>query len=78
MTGAGPRATRATETEGLLNGHRLLQGDEIDEDLIEAAAARAAAGVDLQEDIHASAEYRAHLTTVFARRAIREAVSRAK
>jgi carbon-monoxide dehydrogenase medium subunit len=78
VTGAGPKATRAAETEGLLNGHRLLQGNQIDEDVIQAAAARAGAGVDLQEDVHASAEYRAHLTTVFAKRAILEAVSRAK
>ena len=77
VTGAGASATRATEAEGLLNGQRLMQGNRPEDAAITAAAARAGAGIDFQEDIHASAEYRAHLTTVFAERAIREAVSRA-
>ncbi len=55
-----------------------MQGNQPEDAAITAAAARAGAGIDFQEDIHASAEYRAHLTTVFAERAIREAVSRAR
>ena len=71
VTGAGPKAVRATEAEGLLRGNRL------DDSTIQGAASRAGAGIDFNEDIHASAEYRAHLTTVFAQRAISAAVSRA-
>jgi len=71
VTGAGPKAVRATEAEALLKGRRL------DDSTIQNAASRAGAGIDFNEDIHASAEYRAHLTTVFARRAISAAVSRA-
>ena len=78
VTGAGPKAVRAIETEGMLRGRRLLQGDRLEDDIIRSAAARARTGIDFNEDIHASAEYRAHLTSVFAERAIRAAVSRAR
>ena len=71
ITGAGPKAVRATETEAALKGSRL------DESAIRSAAERAGAGIDFNEDIHASAEYRTHLTKVFAERAISAAVSRA-
>ena len=71
ITGAGPKAVRATETEAALKGSRL------DESAIRSAAERAGAGIDFNEDVHASAEYRAHLTKVFAERAISAAVSRA-
>ena len=71
VTGAGPKAVRATETEAALKGSRL------DDATIVNAAQKAGAGIDFNADIHASGEYRAHLTTVFAERAIRKAVSRA-
>ncbi|MCH8108513.1 MAG: xanthine dehydrogenase family protein subunit M [Chloroflexi bacterium] len=71
ITGAGPKASRAVETEAALRGNRL------DDAAIKAAAQSAGAGIDFLEDIHASGEYRAHLTAVFAERAIREAASRA-
>ena len=71
ITGAGPKASRAAETEATLRGTRL------DDATIKAAAQTAGAGIDFLEDIHASGEYRAHLTAVFAERAIREAASRA-
>ncbi|MCH7787712.1 MAG: xanthine dehydrogenase family protein subunit M [Chloroflexi bacterium] len=71
ITGAGPKASRAVETEAALRGNRL------DDAAIKAAAQSAGAGIDFLEDIHASGEYRAHLTAVFAERAIREATSRA-
>ncbi|MCH7745532.1 MAG: xanthine dehydrogenase family protein subunit M [Chloroflexi bacterium] len=71
ITGAGPKASRAAETEAALRGNRL------DDATIKAAAQTAGAGIDFLEDIHASGEYRAHLTAVFAERAIREAASRA-
>ena len=71
ITGAGPKAVRATETGAALKGNKL------DESAIRSAAERAGAGIDFNEDVHASAEYRAHLTKVFAERAIGAAVSRA-
>lgn len=71
VTGAGPKAVRASETEGILRGSRL------DDATIQTAAERAGAGIDFNSDVHASAEYRAHLTTVYAGRAIRAATSRA-
>ncbi len=44
---------------------------------IQAAAAKAADGVDASSDIHASADYRSHLARVFAGRAITRAMARA-
>ena len=71
VTGAGPKATRATEAESVLKGSRL------DDSTIRSAAQRAGAGIDFNADIFASADYRAHLVTVYAERAMREAASRA-
>ena len=72
VTGAGPKAMRATGTEA------ALRGNQLEDDAIRSAAQQAGRGIDFNEDIHASAEYRAHLTTVYAERAIREAASRAR
>lgn len=72
VTGAGATAVRARNTE------RILKGKHIDAAVIRRASRRAAANIeDLNDDLHASAEYREHLTTVFAARAIEEALSRA-
>ena len=72
VTGAGPKAVRAASAEDALTGSNL------DDSAISAAAGRAGDGItDFNEDVHASAEYRAHLTTVYAARAIRAAASRA-
>ena len=72
VTGAGATAVRARNTE------RILKGKHIDAAVIRRAAKRAGANVeDFNDDLHASAEYREHLTTVFAARAIEEALSRA-
>ena len=60
VTGAGPCAFRATTIEELLNGNlrpEALDGVEVPE-----------AG--FNSDLHASAEYRAHLVKVMARRAV--------
>ena len=71
VTGAGPKATRATGSES------ALIGSSLDDAAIQAAASRAGDGIDFNEDVHASAEYRAHLTQVYAGRAIRAAVDSA-
>jgi carbon-monoxide dehydrogenase medium subunit len=69
VTGVGPKAYRATAVEQALVGKGA--------DAIADAASHAADGIDCNDDIHASAEYRAHLATVFARRALQAAFARA-
>ncbi len=64
LTGVGTKAYRATSVES------ALQGQPANADSIAAASVSAAAGVDALSDLHASAEYRSHLASVFARRAI--------
>ena len=71
VTGAGPKASRAASTENALKGQRL------DAATIKRAAQSAGDGIDFNEDVHASGEYRGHLTKVMAERAITSAVSRA-
>jgi carbon-monoxide dehydrogenase medium subunit len=72
VTGAGTKAVRATGVEAGLTGKRL------DAATIEAAAQKAAEGVDVQADLQGSVEYKSHLCRVFARRAIEAAVKRAQ
>jgi carbon-monoxide dehydrogenase medium subunit len=64
INGVGPKAFRATSAE------KALLGKTVSEKNIEKACQQVAAGVDVQGDIHASAEYRAAMADVFARRAI--------
>ena len=71
VTGSGSSASRASDSEA------RLVGSAGDVNAIRSAAGRAANGIELNEDIHASAEYREHLTKVFALRAITAAVERA-
>ena len=71
ITGAGASAYRATESESRLVGSDLGEG------AVFSAAGHATDGVEMNEDIHASAEYREHLTKVFALRAIKAAIARA-
>jgi len=52
-------------------------GKKLDAAAIEAAAQKAAEGVDVQADLQGSVEYKSHLCRVFAKRAITEAVKRA-
>jgi carbon-monoxide dehydrogenase medium subunit len=70
VTGVAPRAYRATGTESSLRGH------EPTADSIAAAAEKAADGIEPLADIHASADFRAHLARVQAKRALWSAVSR--
>ena len=71
ITGAGPKPVRSRRTE------RFLEGKAPTEENIQAAARRAGHGLDYLEDIHGSAEYRRHLTSVFATRALTQAAQRA-
>ena len=71
VTGAGPVAARARAAE------RALAGRPLDAESIARAASRAGDGVEFLTDIHGSAEYRAHLTQVIARRALEAAAARA-
>ncbi len=71
VTGTGPTAVRASAAEAALTSGSL------DAESIRAAASVAAEGIDPLSDVHASAEYRAHLTKVAAERAIAAAVARA-
>ncbi len=71
ITGVGPAAYRPTPAEDQLTGSAL------DEKVIAAAAAHATNGVDVNEDLFASAEYRAHLARVFTKRAVVLAARRA-
>lgn len=71
VTGAGTKAVRAKGVEAGLVGKKL------DAATIEAAAQKAADGIDVQADLQGSVEYKSHLCRVFAKRAITEAVKRA-
>jgi carbon-monoxide dehydrogenase medium subunit len=70
VTGVAPKAYRAAETESSLRGLELSAAT------IATAAQKAADGVDPLSDIHASAEFRAHLACVQAKRALELAAGR--
>ena len=72
VTGAGTKAVRAKGVEAASTGKKL------DAAAIEAAAQKAAEGVDVQADLQGSVEYKSHLCRVFAKRALTEAVKRVK
>lgn len=71
VTGLGAKPFRARAVEQRLRGNKLTPKG------IEESAAQVADGVDPQEDMHASAKFRAHLARVFTTRAVREAAKRA-
>jgi carbon-monoxide dehydrogenase medium subunit len=71
VTGAGPKAVRLSKVEQALAGERL------DETTAAGAARLAADGLDATDDLHASAEYKRHLATVYAKRAVLKAKERA-
>jgi CO/xanthine dehydrogenase FAD-binding subunit len=68
--GAGPVPVRLRAAE------EILERDGLGEAAIEAAAARAAELVEPDSDVHASADYRRHLTRVLTARALRRALGR--
>jgi carbon-monoxide dehydrogenase medium subunit len=70
VTGAGPKAQRATLAENMLLNHAGSAED------IAAAAEQAASGLEFIGDISASEEYRAHLTRVLTKRALTKALDR--
>lgn len=71
LTGATSCPSRLSHVEA------SLVGQPASVDVVEAAAANAGDGVDdLNEDIHASADYRRAMIPVFARRALIQALSR--
>jgi carbon-monoxide dehydrogenase medium subunit len=71
VTGVGPKAYRPKQVE------QALVGKSLDEETIKSAVATVADGIDVQGDIHASPEYRAHLARVLTRRAVLQAAGRA-
>jgi aerobic carbon-monoxide dehydrogenase medium subunit len=70
--GVGLTSLRLRAAEQILEHHGLT------EQSIEAAAARAAELVEPQSDLHASAEFRRHLTRVLTRRALKQAKARSQ
>lgn len=72
LTGAADHATRLTEVE------QALEGKPLTAENIEAACQNAGEGQDYLGDIHASAEYRAAMVKVYARRALMKAMERAQ
>jgi CO/xanthine dehydrogenase FAD-binding subunit len=70
--GAGPVPVRLRAAE------QILERDGLGETAIEAAAARAAELVSPDSDVHASADYRRHLTRVLTARAVKRAVDRSR
>jgi CO/xanthine dehydrogenase FAD-binding subunit len=55
-----------------------LQGKPLTTQVVAAAAAKAAEETDPVEDAYASTEYKQHVATVYARKAIEAALERAK
>jgi carbon-monoxide dehydrogenase medium subunit len=71
ITGLSNRAFRASAAE------KDLEGKSGSDAEIQAAAVLATQGIDANSDLHASAEYRTHLATVYTSRALKAALSRA-
>ncbi len=72
VTGAAPKAFRATSVE------QALAGQTLDANTIEAAVADMVDPSGLMEDLSGSAAYRAHLCEVQAKKAIRQAMEQAR
>jgi carbon-monoxide dehydrogenase medium subunit len=72
INGVAGKAYRATAVE------QALIGQALDEKAVAAAATHAADGVDVQGDLYASSDFRAHLASVYTKRAVLLAASRIK
>lgn len=70
ITGLASKAFRAAKVEA------ELKGKTINDQLLAQAAEKVIDGIEPLSDIHASAEYRAHLACVHTKRALQRAVSR--
>ena len=71
VTGVASKAYRPVAVEA------TLQGQQLNDQTIAAAAAHATDGVDANSDLYASEDYRRHLAQVFTKRAIHQAWTRA-
>ena len=71
VTGLDAKPFRAKRVEERLRGKKMTPG------LIEEASSQVTVGIDPLEDIHASAEFRAHLARLYSARAILEAAKSA-
>ncbi len=71
ITGLGAKAFRATAAE------KALRGKKPNAKLVAAAVRNVAQGIEALSDIHASAEYRREMASVYARRALDRAIGRA-
>ncbi|WP_324716638.1 xanthine dehydrogenase family protein subunit M [Carboxydochorda subterranea] len=72
ITGVSDRAYRASGVE------QVIVGRPLDDATLRDAAAKAADGVTVNSDLYASDAYRAHLSRVYAERALRLAAQRAR
>jgi aerobic carbon-monoxide dehydrogenase medium subunit len=72
VCGAAPSAMR------LRGAEEILESGRVDDRSVNDAAARAAELVDPGADLHASVDYRRHLTRVLTRRALNRAIERAR
>jgi carbon-monoxide dehydrogenase medium subunit len=71
VTGIAPAAYRAGEVEKAITGKAPTAKN------LQGAASHAAEGIEANGDLYASAEYRAHLATVYTERALAAAAERA-
>jgi carbon-monoxide dehydrogenase medium subunit len=72
ITGVGSHPFRATKAEA------ALKGQAPDKSVLKSACERAGDGITALADIHASADYRLDLACIFARRAVEQAIERAR
>ena len=72
VTGVASKPFRAAAVE------ERLRGASLDVETLRLACADVADGVEALSDLHASAEYRKSIASVYARRAVETAASRAR
>jgi carbon-monoxide dehydrogenase medium subunit len=72
ITGLSDTPFRARKAEARLRGNKITTK------LVDDCAAEVAAGIDPLDDLHAAADYRAHLARVYTARAIQEAAKHAR